>query len=326
MLGSARGVPDPERCTEDGIVKILNFPSGDGEKSGLARLAVELLRREPRSRIMIAVPSRRIGSAFVDELGDAPVDDRTGRKEKNHEELRLAKAFIRLHKDRRDSVAAATAILLCSARSDREHLVVELLEVARSSSKRVATLLEKENALPPRLEKARSKVNDVLEKMALAGPGWNEVVQAVTGVQGVKTGIEEAEQRVDELLEGTEQLQEGKITVMTLHGSKGTEAEWVILPAVEPGTLERDNVGIAKMERRRLLYVGMTRARRGLFISYARRRAGPQRYADPTSLSPVKGPSAFVEEICDRCEIQPTDATSFLRQLLSGKTNDFGSG
>jgi superfamily I DNA/RNA helicase len=88
---------------------------------------------------------------------------------------------------------------------------------------------------------------------------------------------------------------------------------------VEPGFFERDNVGIAKEERRRLLYVGMTRAQKGLFISYARRRYGRQRYADPTSLSPIKGPSVFVQEICNHCRIRPVNATEFLKDFLSQK-------
>jgi len=319
LLPDSAGVPDPEVCAKDGFATILSFPSGDGETSGLALLATELLKREPESRIMIAVPTRRLASAIVEELDTAPVDDRTKREKQDDEKYRLARALIRLHRDARDSVAAASAILLNRARSSRDREVVELLETARNLSKKVAQLLDRETVLPAKLARARDKVNETLEEMRQAGPLWNEVVQTVTGVTAVATDLEEAEQRVEEVLQGTEQLQTGKITVMTLHGSKGTEAEWVILPAVEPGFFERDNVGIAKEERRRLLYVGMTRAQKGLFISYARRRYGRQRYADPTSLSPIKGPSVFVQEICNHCRIRPVNATEFLKDFLSQK-------
>lgn len=67
----------------------------------------------------------------------------------------------------------------------------------------------------------------------------------------------------------------GKITLMTLHGSKGLEFDLVFLIGVEEGICphERslaDAAGLA--EERRLLYVGITRARLHLVLSYARRR------------------------------------------------------
>jgi superfamily I DNA/RNA helicase len=66
-----------------------------------------------------------------------------------------------------------------------------------------------------------------------------------------------------------------KVSVMTLHASKGLEFSVVfvagcennILPYRRPGTDDVD-----QQEERRLFYVGMTRARKQLFLTWARRR------------------------------------------------------
>jgi ATP-dependent DNA helicase Rep len=65
------------------------------------------------------------------------------------------------------------------------------------------------------------------------------------------------------------------VTLMTMHAAKGLEFDHVFLIGLEEGIIphERsllDKKGIA--EERRLLYVGITRARLNLVMSYTRRR------------------------------------------------------
>jgi DNA helicase-2/ATP-dependent DNA helicase PcrA len=68
---------------------------------------------------------------------------------------------------------------------------------------------------------------------------------------------------------------EGLVTLMTLHNAKGLEYPIVFVIGAEEGVFPHsralDEGGLE--EERRLMYVGVTRAMRDLFLTYARRRA-----------------------------------------------------
>ena len=75
---------------------------------------------------------------------------------------------------------------------------------------------------------------------------------------------------------------EGLVTLMTLHNAKGLEYPVVFMIGCEEGVFPHsralDEGGLE--EERRLMYVGVTRAMRDLYLTYARRRSvfGAQNY------------------------------------------------
>jgi DNA helicase-2/ATP-dependent DNA helicase PcrA len=82
------------------------------------------------------------------------------------------------------------------------------------------------------------------------------------------------------------------VTLMTLHAAKGLEFRTVFIAGLEEGLfpLSRSLESLSELEEeRRLFYVGMTRAKERLFISYALNR---RRFADMTNLR-----SRFLDEI-----------------------------
>lgn len=86
----------------------------------------------------------------------------------------------------------------------------------------------------------------------------------------------------DDLKEG-----DNKISLMTLHASKGLEFPVVFLVGLENGLFPSHRSlddPAALEEERRLCYVGITRAQERLFISYARARRlyGNREYAEPS--------------------------------------------
>ncbi len=73
------------------------------------------------------------------------------------------------------------------------------------------------------------------------------------------------------------------VSLMTLHSAKGLEFRAVVVAGLEDGLLPHFNSQGAREdieEERRLLYVGMTRARERLFLTYCRRRRIAGRYQD----------------------------------------------
>ena len=103
--------------------------------------------------------------------------------------------------------------------------------------------------------------------------GWQQsVLQPVPTVEGAPVGDVEA-------------LNQGRVTVSTIHASKGLEFDHVFLVGLSEGLMPyraSDDVE-ALEEERRVLYVGVTRAQESLYLSYAKRqdeRAG--RVRQPT--------------------------------------------
>ncbi len=99
-----------------------------------------------------------------------------------------------------------------------------------------------------------------------------------------------------------EQQSADAVSMMSLHRAKGLEFDCVVLPGVEEGllphqrSLDESEAGIA--EERRLLYVGITRAREHLLITSARLRRfyGEMHYPQPSRFIKQLSPEVLYQD------------------------------
>lgn len=110
------------------------------------------------------------------------------------------------------------------------------------------------------------------------------------------------------------------VSLMTMHSAKGLEFSSVIVAGLEEGLLPHFNAlgGEEDVEEeRRLLYVGMTRARKTLFLTCCRRRRIAGRYQDQEQ-------SRFIAEIPEECLTISDSPDLFASPRTSGVYSFFG--
>ena len=140
---------------------------------------------------------------------------------------------------------------------------------------------------------------------------WNNVLEFVGWI--AKKGEEDKKNLLQitqtialiTLLEGRDEAEPDAVHLSTLHAAKGLEFGHVFLVGVEEGILpHRDAVDEGRLEEeRRLMYVGVTRAKKSLTLSYCARR---KRARETVACEP----SRFIAELGDdvRLPLKPGDA------------------
>ena len=100
-----------------------------------------------------------------------------------------------------------------------------------------------------------------------------ELINAMSGFENLSGFLE----HISLVMDGDNEAQAGEVSLMTLHAAKGLEFDVVFLPGWEEGLFPSqrsiDELGLAGLEEeRRLAYVGITRAKQRLFITFAANR------------------------------------------------------
>ncbi len=139
---------------------------------------------------------------------------------------------------------------------------------------------------------SRTGYNEALEAEAM-GTGFEKTIEAQGRLENLDqlvevarefdAGADEAQDTLDVFLQqlalvadaDSRREDEGLVTLMTLHNAKGLEYPIVFIVGCEDGVFPHsralDEGGLE--EERRLFYVGVTRAKRELYLTYARRRS-----------------------------------------------------
>ena len=135
------------------------------------------------------------------------------------------------------------------------------------------------------------------------------------------------------VMDGDTENQQGEVTLMTLHAAKGLEFDTVFLPGWEEGVFpsqrtidESGAVGLE--EERRLAYVGITRARKNLFISFAssRRIHGQWQSAIPSRFIQELPPEHIIEDLAQGMASGLGFSRATSARLDVAATNGYGSG
>lgn len=91
-----------------------------------------------------------------------------------------------------------------------------------------------------------------------------------------------------------QELEKGKINILSMHRAKGLSAKAVILVGAESQLIPGDSKGEEFNDARRLLYVSLTRAKEFLYITYCNRRTGRQRHSGSDAGNPVRTLTPFL--------------------------------
>ena len=140
-------------------------------------------------------------------------------------------------------------------------------------------------------------------------PGRIENLSEFVGALGEFESLEEFLEHISLVMENDAEKTLDKISIMTLHASKGLEFDFVFLPGWEesvfPNQMALDESGLSGLEEeRRLAYVGLTRAREKAYILHAASRMVFGKWQDLI-------PSRFIDELPEEHIEKVSDLSNF---------------
>jgi DNA helicase-2/ATP-dependent DNA helicase PcrA len=283
------------------------------EHHGLARDSILILLRSDRNRAFSRPLRDALAAADVPVVasteGTNPLDQNAGR---------TLLAFLRLAANRQDHLAWRTLFMLfCPGIGAMA--IHALHELARHSGMGFANAVLAAQQDPTVLPTAhRGRITAAIQRVLAQLDSFFPSAQDEFGTcaelgNAVRAAAEalvpNAEEReavilefngalkavgatsVSDLVRATEvvgedieqELEQGKVNILTMHRAKGLTAEAVIVAAAEDEYIPGRAQGDAVDDERRLLYVSLTRAKHHLFVTYCDRRTGAQRHTGRTS-------------------------------------------
>ncbi|RKX83747.1 MAG: DNA helicase UvrD, partial [Spirochaetes bacterium] len=256
------------------IVGTLSFYQREEVKDVLAYLSwLANHRDEVAFRRIANKPARGLGKTGLNRLMDAALTNHSG------DILEACRKYPAKGK-------AAKALRFLSELSERytdsesfEHLGFLIQDLADASG-----LLEHYREVDRVENSQRTRNLDELVNAASEYPSTPE---------GLTAFLELVE--LDQALLEEEEEDDNRVTLITMHNTKGLEFDSVIITGMEEGLFPRGDEGFDDdelEEERRLFYVAITRARKELAFTTCRRRMLWGRYRDTV-------PSRFLQEVPD---------------------------
>lgn len=324
-LGKTLKVADTRDGDGDKVI-VRGFWNGDQE----ARQIVERIESHqragtPLAHMAILVRASFQTRAFEDSLIRAGVPYKIfgGFKFYEREEIRDAVAYLRLIENKTDDLAfmrivnkprrgigeQAIAALAAAAHKKNSCLLdaVAGAELRGAARKTLDAFVSKINAwadlahqtdLPRFARRVLEEAGYIAmwrEDKSAEAPGRLENITEFYNVLSDFATLQEFLEYVALITDADDAPEGDALMIMTLHASKGLEFEQVYLPGWEEGLFPHqkalDESGEEGLEEeRRLAYVGLTRAKKGSFISYAGNRRVYGQWQNAL-------PSRFVDEL-----------------------------
>ncbi len=231
---------------------------------------------------IINTPRREIGASTLEKLGEY-AHERQCSLFQAAQEMGFAE---RISAKARQRVDSFTAWLNAMVQANNEYAPAVLVKRIVNEIDYEDWLLQNSSS-SKMAEKRMSHVHEIVAwvaKLHDEGAGKENLAEIVAHMS-----------LVDLLERNSEEVEQDAVTLMTLHAAKGLEFPYVFLVGAEeellPHANSLDEAGL--QEERRLTYVGITRAKKHLTISYAKTRT---RFGEPMTCDP----SRFLDELPEK--------------------------
>ena len=245
---------------------------------------------------IINEPKRKIGQATVDTVRELAASSTMSMFEV------ISNAFVFPELARSAAKLKEFAELIESLRLVKDKLLLSELIKEISVKSGYITMLETENT-----EEAKDRINNIAELVSTAA-----IFEEQSEDKSLGAFLEEIALMTD--IDNLDD-NEDRVILMTLHSAKGLEFDNVFIVGAEEGLFpgQRSIESDAELEEeRRLMYVGITRAKKRLYITHTSRRTifGTTKYNQP---------SRFLKEI-------PRELTKLLYSQRPEMTTTLSSG
>ncbi len=266
---------NPHRLTKtwtpsgkDGFLKIAQFLTKEQEKEGILGCLRDIRKKDPQSSILVLYPNDIV-------LGDFPARLK-GKDIEYREFVKDIRAFIKarhlLNIFRLKDVWLNLRLLIkldvsCTKQYYKNFTVNDIDPKSLEEVKEILKNRKKLSSIINPIIDCISKYNNETIAELLNKSGFEKVKEIVGETKELNLILG----KIEKYLEDQMEINEEGINIMTIHKSKGLEADYVFLMGVTDGVLPHIRSGTSIEGQRRLMYVALTRCKKGLFLSTASR-------------------------------------------------------